>query len=154
KPAVTLPLTSDVRASGVRIDAPSPRATLRTTFEHASGRVDLAGLLAQQIDIDGLRADGVRASLSLAKSPPTGQPARSPWSVRMAGVHLDHIHEIALGDSLLAGDSQADFTFSYEPDGTLDARQVALPLPAGSFQAAGATVAENLSVRADVRIEP
>ncbi len=154
KPAVTLPLTSDVRASGVRIDAPSPRATLRTTFEHASGRVDLAGLLAQQIDIEGLRADGVRASLSFAKSPPSGQPARSPWSVRMAGVHLDHIHEIALGDSLLAGDSQADFTFSYEPDGTLDVRQVALTLPAGSFQAAGATVAENLSVRADVRIEP
>jgi hypothetical protein len=154
KPAVTLPLTSDVRASGVRIDAPSPRATLRTTFEHASGRIDLAGLLAQQVDIEGLRADGVSARLSFAESPPTGQPARSPWSVRMAGVHLDHIHEIALGDSLLAGDSQADFTFSYEPDGTLDVQRAALRMPAGRFQAAGATVAESLAVKADVRIEP
>jgi hypothetical protein len=154
KPPVTLPLTSDVRASGVRIDAPSPRATLRTTFEHASGRVDLAGLLAQQVDVEGLRAEGVSARLSFAKSPPAASTPRSPWSVRMAGVHLDHLREIALGDSLLAGDSQADFTFSYEPDGTLDVRQVALRMPAGRFQAAGATVAENLSVKADVRIEP
>jgi hypothetical protein len=154
KPAVTLPLTSDARASGVRIEAPGTRATLQATFERASGRVDLAGLLARQINIEGLRADGVLARLSLAKSPPTGQAARSPWSVRMAGVHLDHIHEIALGDSLLAGDSQADFTFSYEPDGTLDVQRAALRMPAGRFQAAGATVAQSLSVRADVRIEP
>ena len=154
KPPVTLPLTSDVRASGVRIEAPGTRANLQATFDHASGRVDLAGLLAQQIDIEGLRADGVLARLSLVKSPTTGQPARTPWSVRMAGVHLDRIHEIALGDSLLAGDSQADFTFSYEPDGTLDVQRAALSMPAGRFQAAGATVAQALSVKADVRIEP
>jgi len=154
KPPVTLPLTSDVRASGVRIEAPGTRATLQATFDRASGRVDLAGLLAQQIDIEGLRADGVLARLNLVKSPTTGQPARTPWSVRMAGVHLDRIHEIALGDSLLAGDSQADFTFSYEPDGTLDVQRAALSMPAGRFQAAGATVAQALSVKADVRIEP
>jgi len=154
KPPVTLPLTSDVRASGLRIEAPGTRATLQATFDHASGRIDLAGLLARQIDIEGLRADGVSARLSFAKPPSTGQEARPPWSVRMADIHLDRIHEIALGDSLLAGDSQADFTFSYEPDGTLDVQRAALSLPAGRFQAAGATVAQALSVKADVRIEP
>jgi hypothetical protein len=154
KPAVTLPLTSDVRASGVRIEAPGTRATLNATLDHASGRIDLAGVLAQQIDLEGLRGDGVSARLSFVKSPPTGQEARSPWSVRMAGVHLERIHEIALGDSLLAGDSQVDFTFSYEPDGTLAIQRAALTLPAGSFQAAGATVAQALSVRADVQVEP
>ncbi len=154
KPPVTLPLTSDVRASGVWIEAPGTRATLRATLDHASGRIDLAGLLARQIDVEGLRGDGVSARLSFAKPPSTGQEARPPWSVRMADIHLDRIHEIALGDSLLAGDSQADFTFSYEPDGTLDVQRAALTLPAGRFQAAGATVAQSLSVKADVRIEP
>jgi hypothetical protein len=154
KPPVTLPLTSDVRASGVWIEAPGTRATLKATLDHASGRIDLAGLLARQIDVEGLRGDGVSARLSFAKPPSAGQEARPPWSVRMADTHLDRIHEIALGDSLLAGDSQADFTFSYEPDGTLDVQRAALRMPAGRFQAAGATVAQALSVKADVRIEP
>jgi hypothetical protein len=154
KPDVTLPLTSDVRASGVRIDAPSPRVTLRTTFDHASGRIDLAGLLSQQVDVEGLRADGVSARLSFARNPPPDQQPRSPWSVRMSDIHLERIHEIAVGDFLLAGDSQADFSFSYEPDGTLAVQRVALILPAGSFQAGGAKVAEALSVRAEVRVEP
>jgi hypothetical protein len=154
KPAVTLPLTSDVRASGVWIEAPGTRATLQATLDHASGRIDLAGLLARQIDVEGLRGDGVSARLSFAKPPSAGQEARPPWSVRMADIHLDRIHEIALGDSLLAGDSQADFTFSYEPDGTLDVQRAALRMPAGRFQAAGATAAQALSVKADVRIEP
>jgi hypothetical protein len=153
KPPVTLPLTSDVRASGVWIEAPGTRATLKATLDHASGRIDLAGLLARQIDVEGLRGDGVSARLSFAK-PPAGQEARPPWSVRMADIHLDRIHEIALGDSLLAGDSQADFTFSYEPDGTLDVQRAALRMPAGRFEATGATVAQALSVKADVRIEP
>jgi len=154
KPPVTLPLTSDVRASGVWIEAPGTRATLKATLDHASGRIDLAGLLARQIDVEGLRGDGVSARLSFAKPPSAGQEARPPWSVRMADIHLDRIHEIALGDSLLAGDSQADFTFSYEPDGTLDVQRAALSMPAGRFQAAGATAAQALSVKADVRIEP
>jgi hypothetical protein len=154
KPAITLPLTSDVQASGVRIEAPSPRATLRATFDHASGRLDLAGLLAQQVDLEGLQADGVSARLHLAERPPTGPRTSPAWSVRIAGARLSHIHEVALGEYLLAGDSQADFTFSYEPDGTLDVRQVALRMPAGRLQTAGAPIAEDLSVRADVRIEP
>jgi hypothetical protein len=155
QPAVDLPLTSDLRASGIRIEAPGTRATLRATLDRASGRIDLAGLLAQQIDVRGLQADGISARLSLAKGPPPRREEESPpWSVRVAGLHLTRIHEIALGDYLLAGDSQADFTFSYAPDGTLAIRQAAFSMPAGRFEAAGETVAQALSARVDARVDP
>ena len=61
---------------------------------------------------------------------------------------------IGSGPPAFTNSPQADFTFSYEPDGTLDVQQVALRMPAGRLQTAGATIAEDLSVRADVRVEP
>lgn len=154
KPAVDLPLTSEVRASGIRIEAPGTRATLRATLDRVDGRIDLAGLLAQQIDVQGLQADGISARLSFAKGLASEEETSPPWSVRVAGLRLDHVREIALGDYLLTGDSRADFTFSYAPDGTLAVQRAVFQMPAGRFQVAGETVAQALSAQVDARVDP
>jgi hypothetical protein len=153
KPPITLPLESDVRASGVQIEAGSG-ATMRVTFDRAAGRIDLAGLLSRRIDFNGLRADGVSARMVLAKAPVTRKDRNSSWAVRIAGLRLSQIREIALGDDLLAGDAQADAAFSYRPDGTLAIQRLALTMPAGRFQIGGETVAQALSVRLDARLDP
>ncbi|HEY2295110.1 MAG TPA: hypothetical protein VGM86_30780 [Thermoanaerobaculia bacterium] len=154
KPPIQLPLSSDVRASGVRIEAPGSRATLRATLDHASGRVDLAGLLDRRMVVDGLRADGVSARLSLEKPKPPSGEASPPWTVRIAGGRLTGIREVALDDYLLAGEAQAEATFSYLPDGTLAVQRAALSMPEGRFEAGGETVARSLSVRAEAQVAP
>ncbi|MFL6237003.1 MAG: hypothetical protein ACJ76N_27990 [Thermoanaerobaculia bacterium] len=154
KPPIQLPLSSDVRASGVRIEAPGSRATLRATLDRASGRVDLAGFLSRRISIDGLQADGVSARLSLVSPKPSSGEASPPWTVRIAGGRLTGIREVALGDSLLAGEAQAEATFSYLPDGTLAVRRAAFNMPDGRFVAGGETITRALSVRAEVQVEP
>ncbi|HET9212034.1 MAG TPA: hypothetical protein VFR03_16635, partial [Thermoanaerobaculia bacterium] len=154
KPPVQLPLASDVRASGIQIEAPGSRATLRATLDRASGRVDLAGFLDRRINIDGLRADGVSARLSLASPKPPQGEASPPWTVRIAGGRLTGIREVALGDYLLAGEAQAEATFSYLPDGTLAVRRAALSMPDGRFDFGGETIARSLSVRAEAQVDP
>jgi hypothetical protein len=160
---VTVPLASHVVASGVRIEAPSSHATLSATFDRAEGHVDLTALLANRIAIDGLRADGVAARLTLPKAPVDPKDAGPPWSVKVAGLHVSHLRELSFDDFLLdhlgglgglAGDAGADAAFSYEPDGTLAVERVAVAVPAGRFQIAGQTVAEPLAVRAEARAEP
>ena len=155
KPVLGLPLSSDVQASGVRIEAPGSRATLRATLDRVNGRVDLAGLLDRQIHVEGLQADGVSARLNLERPAPAAeQGAGAPWTVRIAGVRLTGIREVALGTYLLAGDAQADATFLYLPDGTLAVQRAAFMMPSGRFQVGGETVAQDLSLQADAQIEP
>ena len=154
QPSVNLPLASDVRAAGVRIEAPGSRATLRASLDRASGRVDLAGLLDRRVRVDGLQGDGVTARLSLNPPAPPSGPASPPWTVRMAELHLTRVHEIALGDYLLAGESQADASFIYLPDGTLAVQRAALRMPAGRFQMGTETVAQPLALQVEARIEP
>ncbi len=157
---VTVPLASHVLASGVRIEAPSSHATLSAVFDRAEGHVDLTALLADRIVIDGLRADGVAARLTLPKVPVDRKDAGPPWSVKVAGLHVSHLRELSFDDFLLdrlaglAGDAGADAAFSYQPDGTLAVERVAVAIPAGRFQIAGQTVAEPLTVRAEARVEP
>jgi len=155
KPPIQLPLASDVRASGVQIEAPGSRATLRATLDHASGRADLAGFLSRRIVIDGLRADGVSARLSLVKPKPAPEAGASPpWTVRIAGCRLTGIREVALGGYLLAGEAQAEATFSYLPDGTLAVRRAAFAMPDGRFDAGGETITRSLSLRVEAQVEP
>jgi hypothetical protein len=153
-PGIDLPLSSDLRGTGVQIEAPGSRAILHARLDRAQGRIDLAGLLDRQININGLNAEGVTARLDLAKpAPPSGEEA-PPWTVRIAGLHLVGVREVALGGYLLAGDAQADATFSYLPDGTLAVPRASIRMPAGSFQFGGVTVAQGLSLQADARVDP
>jgi hypothetical protein len=156
KPPIQLPLTSDVRASGVRIEAPGSRATLSAALDRASGRVDLAGFLDRRIDVDGLQADGISAHLSLQqpKPPPPQGEASPPWTVRIAGGHLTGIREVSLGDYRLVGEAQAEATFSYLPDGTLAVRRAAFAMPDGRFEAGGETVTQSLAARVEGRVDP
>ncbi len=156
KPPIQLPLTSDVRASGVRIEAPGSRATLSATLDRASGRIDLVGLLDRRLAVDDLRADGVSARLSLAKSKPSpqGKEEKPRWTARFAGSRLTGIREVALGDYRLDGEAQAEATFSYLPDGTLAVRRAAFAMPDGRFEAGGEMVTAALAVRAEVRVDP
>lgn len=150
---VSLPLVGDVRAEGVEIEAPGTRATLRAAMDHAAGQVDLMGLLARDIQIAGLLADGISARLDLAKEPApvsTGEPI----SVRIAGARLSNVREVSLGQFLLAGDLRAETTFSYEPDGTLTVDRAAVAMSSGSFRANGQPAAQNLSFKVETRIEP
>jgi len=149
-----LPLIGDVRAEGVAIEAPGSRASLRATLDRAAGRVDLAGLLAREIAIDGLQADGVSARLDPAKGPPPPAGTTAPFSVRIAGARLTGIHEVALGEILLSGEAQAETTFSYTRDGTLAVERVAIALPAGSFRVNGVPAAQNLTFKVEAKIEP
>ncbi|HEY0556233.1 MAG TPA: hypothetical protein VGG20_18410 [Thermoanaerobaculia bacterium] len=154
KPAVTLPLTSDLRATGVRIEAPGSRATLHAALDRATGRIDLAGLLDGRIDVRGLDADGVDIRLGFAGGHPAAKAPPAAWAVRMAGLHLTGIREIAVGDYRVAGTSQADLAFSYAPDGVLAVPRAAFRLPTGRFDIAGETVARGLSAKVEARVDP
>jgi hypothetical protein len=148
-------LIGDARAEGVQIEAPGSRAALRATLDRAAGRVDLAGLLAREIRIDGLQADGVSARLELAKAPPPAETGKgAPWSARIAGARLTGIREISLGRFLLAGEASAESTFSYGRDGTLAVEHAALNLASGRFRVDGAPAAQDLAVAIETRIEP
>jgi hypothetical protein len=154
RPAIDIPLTSEVRASGVRIEAPGTRAALSATLDQVAGRTDLAGFLERRIELVGLRAEGVAARLSLAKAPPRGAPKSPPWAVRVVEGRLTGIRELALGGYLLAGDAQAEATFSYRPDGTLAVHRARFAMAGGRFEAGGETIAPDLSVRAEAAAEP
>ncbi|HEV2851298.1 MAG TPA: hypothetical protein VHC97_00685 [Thermoanaerobaculia bacterium] len=151
---VSLPLQGDVRAEGVQIEAPGSRAILRASFDHATGRVDLPGLLARDIDIEGLLADGIAARLELVKTPPPSQEETAPISVRIANARFTRVHEVSLGQFLLAGDLRAETTFSYQPDGTLAVDRAAVAMPSGIFRRAGQTAAQDLFLKVETRIEP
>lgn len=148
-----VPLIGDVRADGVRIEAPGSRATLRATMQRAAGRVDLAGLLARDLYIEGLQADGVSARLDLAKTPPPAGAA-APFSVRIADARLTGIREVALGDFLLDGEARAEASFSYDRDGTLAVERAAIDMPAGRFRVNGEPAAQDLALKIETRIEP
>ncbi len=148
-----VPLVGDVRADGVRIEAPGSRATLRATMKRAAGRVDLAGLFARDLYIEGLQADGVSARLDLAKTPPPAGAA-APFSVRLADARLTGIQKVALGDFLLDGGARAEASFSYDRDGTLTVERAALDMPAGRFRVNGQPAAQDLALKVEIRIEP
>lgn len=150
---ISLPLVGDVRAEGIEIEAPGPRGTLRARMDHAAGRVDLAGLLARDIQIDGLLADGISARLDLAKGAPPASETE-PISVRIAGARFSNVREVSLGELLLAGKLQAETTFSYQPDGTLTVDRAAVAMSSGSFRANGQPAAQNLSFKVETRVEP
>jgi hypothetical protein len=102
-----------------------------------------------------LQADGVSARLNLVKPKPAPQgEASPPWTVRIAGGRLTGIREVALGDYLLAGQAQAEATFSYLPDGTLAIRRAAFAMPNGRFVAGKETITPALSLRVEARVEP
>jgi len=151
-----LPLIGDVQAEGVRIEAPTSRVTLRAVLDHAAGRIDLAGLLARRLSVDGLVADGVTARLELPRRGPSAPaPAAAvPWSVRIAGARLTGIREIGLGGFLLSGNAQAETTFFYDRDGTLSVERAAVAMPAGSFRVNGEPAAQNLALKVEAQVEP
>ena len=148
-----VPLIGDVKAEGVQIEASGSRASLRAKLDRAAGRVDLAGLLARAISIDGFQADGISARLDLAKTPPPAGAA-APFSVRIADARLTGIREVALGDFLLDGEARAEASFSYDRDGTLAVERAAIDMPAGRFRVNGEPAAQNLALKIETRIEP
>ena len=154
KVPISLPLVGDVRVEGVQIEAPGTRANLRAAMDHAAGRVDLAGLLARDIHIEGLLADGISARMDLVKEPPPPASETEPISVRIAGARFSNVRELSLGQFLLAGDLQAETTFSYEPDGTLTVDRAAVAMSSGSFRANGQPAAQSLSFKVETQLEP
>ncbi|HEV8582233.1 MAG TPA: hypothetical protein VGX68_24445 [Thermoanaerobaculia bacterium] len=153
-PTATLPLIGDVRAEGVEIAAPGSHAFLHATLDRAAGRVNLAGLLAREIVIDGLQADGVSARLDLAQKPPAAAGTSVPWSMRIAGARLSEIRELGLGEFLLSGAARAEATFSYARDGTFAVEHAAIVIPSGRFRVNGEPAVQDLAVDLETRIEP
>jgi hypothetical protein len=154
KTSTSLPLMGDAQAEGVQVEAPGSRATLRAAIDRATGRVDLAGLLAREITLDGLQADGVAARLDPAPARPAAAGTRAPWSVRIAGARLTGVREIACGDFLLSGEARAEVSLSYGRDGTLAVERAAVVLPSGSFRIRGEPAAQDLAVDLAARLEP
>jgi hypothetical protein len=153
--AASPPLGADLRLEGVRLDAPGSRANLRLAVDHAAGRLDLAAFLRHEVDVEGLRAEGVSTRLDLTETKPvTSAPRRPSWSVRMAGARLAGIREIAVDPFRLTGASQLEATFSYDPARNLDVQRAALSLPTGALLLAGQPVARGLGVKAEVRVSP
>ncbi|MBW8878966.1 MAG: hypothetical protein JF614_28795 [Acidobacteria bacterium] len=149
------PLAGDLRLEGVRLDAPGSRANLRLAVDHAAGRIDLAAFVRQEVDIEGLQAEGISARLDLAGAKPAASTSPAPsWGVRIAGARLAGIREIGVDPFRLTGTSQLEATFSYDPAGNLDVQRAALTLPAGVLLLAGQPVAQGLSVKAEARVSP
>ncbi len=149
------PLAGDVRIENVRLDAPGPRATMRLTVDRAVGRFDVVGLLRQELDVEGLQAQGISAQLDLA--PPqkvNPKSAGEPWSVRVHNTRLTGIRDLGINELRLAGPSSAEASFNYDPDGNLSVERASFNLPNGALLVNGQPAAQRLAVKAEARVDP
>lgn len=155
--AATLPLQGEVRATGVHLDAPSSRLTLRGTLDHVAGRIDLGALLRREVAVDDLDVKGAAIHLDLLP-PQAGPPAppsdRAAWAVRIADARLAGIREIAMGDLVLAGDGTATTALSLSGDGMLSVAHASVEMPTGRFEVGGAPVAHDLAVKVKAKLAP
>jgi hypothetical protein len=149
------PLAGDVRVESLKLDAPGSRATMRLTVDRALGRLDVAGLLRQELDIEGLQAQGVSVQLDLAP-PQTANPrsAGKPWAIRLANAKLTGIRDFGIDELRLAGPSSAEASFSYDPDGNLGVERASFTLPDGTLLVSGKPAARRLALKLQTHIEP
>ena len=148
------PLLADARATGIRVDTPSSRLVAHAALDRLAGRVDVGGLLAHTVDIDGLEVDGASVRFDLATRPARPAGSGEPWAVRLAGARLAGIREVAIGDLAVAGAASASGSFSLDRAGTLHVRDAALSMPAGRLDVAGAPAARNLAIELHATVEP
>ncbi|HEV7783947.1 MAG TPA: hypothetical protein VGQ28_01355, partial [Thermoanaerobaculia bacterium] len=148
------PLAADIRLDGVRLDAPGARVRIRLDVDHATGRIDLAAFARQDLDIEGLQAQGVSAQIAFPPATSASQKAKSPWGVHLSGARLAGIREIGIDPFRLTGASQLEATFDYDPAGNLDVQRAALTLAAGTLLRKDQPVAQHLAVKAEARVGP
>ena len=149
------PLAGDVRVESLKLDAPGSRATMRLMVDRALGRLDVAGLLRQELDVEGLQAEGISAHLDLAApQQPNPASAGTPWTIRMANARLSGIRELGVNEVRLTGASSAEASFSYDPDGNLGIERAVFTLPDGTLLVAGKPAAQHLAVKTESHVEP
>lgn len=152
--AASAPLEADMRLEKVRLEAPGAHAHLRLDVDHATGRIDLVALARQDVDIEGLRAEGVAAQLAFPATASSNQGGKAAWGAHISGARLTGIREIGIDPFRLTGASQLEATFDYDPAGKLDVPRAALTLAAGALLVKGQPVAQNLTVKAEARAGP
>ncbi|MFY9824716.1 MAG: hypothetical protein WAM82_25285, partial [Thermoanaerobaculia bacterium] len=146
------PLAADMRLEGVRLEAPGAHAHLRLDVDHATGRIDLAALARQEVDIEGLQAQGVSAQVAFPTKSASGAEAKASWGVHLAGARLTGIREIGIDPFHLIGASQLEATFNYDPAGRLDVQRAALTLAGGTLLRKDQPVAQKLTLKAEAHV--
>ncbi|HEV8630387.1 MAG TPA: hypothetical protein VGV61_08720 [Thermoanaerobaculia bacterium] len=152
--STSAPVMADVRAAGVRIDAPSSRLALRATLDRAAARVDLGALLARDVVAEGLEVDGAKVALELGHASRARSATPEPWGVRLDGARLTRIHEVALGDLRLAGEGSAETSLSLDRAGTLAVPRATVSMAGGRLEIAGRPAASALGVELAVHLDP
>ncbi len=149
------PLAGDVRVESLKLDAPGSRATMRLTVDRVLGRLDVAALMRQELDVEGLQAEGISAHLDLAPpQQPNPASAGTPWTLRIANAKLAGIRDLGIDELRLAGVSSAEASFSYDPNGNLGVERAVFSLPDGTLFVSGQPAAQRLAVKAEVHAEP
>jgi hypothetical protein len=148
------PLLADARAEGVRIDAPSSRLVAHAVLDRLAGRIDAGALLAREVAVEGLEVDGASVRFDLAAGAPPKPGHGEPWAVRLDGVRVAGLREVAIGDIAVIGVATATGSFALDRAGTLQVPRVTLAMPAGRLDVAGQPAAHDLAVELEATVEP
>ncbi len=148
------PILADLRAEGVRIDAPSSRLVAHAVLDRLAGRIDAGALLAREVVVEGLEVDGAGVRFDLAATAPRPPGRGEPWAVRLDGVRVTGLRMVALGDLAVVGAAAAAGSFALDRAGTLQVPRVTLAMPAGRLDVAGQPAAHDLAVELEATVEP
>ncbi|HET9767969.1 MAG TPA: hypothetical protein VFS60_14025, partial [Thermoanaerobaculia bacterium] len=148
------PLLANVRAEGVRIDAPSSRLVAHAVLDRLAGRIDAGALLGREVAVEGLEVDGASVRFDLAAATPRPTGHGEPWAVRLDGARVGGLREVAIGDIAVIGAASATGSLTLDRAGTLQVPRVTLAMPAGRLDVAGQPAAHDLAVELEATVEP
>jgi hypothetical protein len=143
-------------AAGLRLAGSGPRLTWQLTADHGSGQIDLSALFRRQILLDQIKADGLTVRAEASPAPPAPPAGQGVWTVRLTGARLTGIREAAFGEMLVdgsLGSLEAGGDLALDPDGTFAVDGLALRLSAGRLRRGAETLARNLSLTTDLRLD-
>jgi hypothetical protein len=152
----------DVRVEGLKIRGYSSRADWTLDVDRGRGWIDLPGLLVKRFRVEGFQGWGVQ-STTVRKTPPPRppqsltprpRPRRRAWTIKLGGVVFQDVREIVYNRLRLTGASEVTGGFQVTFGGPFHLDKTTLKAPAGLLMLGGETLASNLDLQAEIRIDP
>jgi hypothetical protein len=149
-------LAGEFVARALVIAPAGPGLACRGEAERARGRVDLPGLLRQELLVEALAAQEVTARCERVAAG-EDEPAAAPpqrWEVRLAAARLAPVREVGFDAFRLQGEAEMAATVALGPGAGVEVRDLRFALPAGKLLEGEETIARRVALRLEARTEP